>query len=494
MPKQYLLAIDQGTTGSRAILYDRSGKVTASAYQEFRQYYPKPGWVEHDALEIIRSVQRVIAQAMAKGRVSGGQIPAIGITNQRETVVLWDRKSGLPYGRAIVWQDRRTDALCRTLRKQRYEPWIRKKTGLCLDPYFSGTKVRWTLDTHPSLRRKARSGSLCFGTIDSWLLFQLSGRSVHATDFTNASRTLLFNLRRRAWDDELCRLFHVARTILPEVKPSSSFFGKTKGFSPLPDGIPIYALVGDQQSALFGQGCYKSGESKNTYGTGCFLLLNLGSRFVHSRSGLLTTLACDAGGKPVYALEGAIFIAGAAVQWLRDGLRVVRHAKETEAIAKSVHDVGDVVVVPAFTGLGAPYWRADVRGAIFGITRGTTDKMVVKATLDSIALQVKEVFDLMKQESGISIPALKVDGGASGNKYLMQMQADLLKTPILRADRGELTAWGAAKLAGLGSGFWPHLRELDKQLRYERYVPKMKDQTRRIFVGRWKAAVHRLIS
>ena len=476
------------------MLYDAGGTLKASAYQEFRQYYPRPGWVEHDPLEILNSVRAVITRTLAKSRVSSKQIHAIGITNQRETIVLWDRRSGIPIGRAVVWQDRRTDQLCRKLCKQGLETSVRQKTGLFFDPYFSGTKLRWLFDRHPSLKRKARSGSICFGTIDSWLLFHLSGKKVHATDFTNASRTLLFDLKRKKWDQKLCNLLHVPETILPEAKPSNSFFGETKKFSPLPDGIPIHALLGDQQAALYGQGCYEAGDSKNTYGTGCFLLMNSGSRFIHSRAGLITTLACDAKGNPVYALEGSIFIGGAAVQWLRDGLRIIRDAKETEQIARQTEESNGVVVVPAFTGLGAPYWRADVRGAIFGITRGTTREMIIKATLDSVAFQVREVFDLMRQESGVPIRNLKVDGGASRNHYLMQLQSDLLKTPILRNDSSESTAWGAAKLAGLASGFWPNLRHVDSKIRYKRFQPRMNAHRRQVLLARWNSAIRQLVA
>jgi len=494
MKKQYILTIDQGTTGSRALLYDSNAVLRSAAYQEFRQYYPRPGWVEHDANEIFKSVTNVIRRALEQARISSAQIVAIGITNQRETAVLWDRRSGNPLARAIVWQDRRTDSLCQELKKQGHEPSVRKKTGLLCDPYFSGTKLRWFLDHHSSLRRRAKAGTVAFGTIDSWLLYRLTGKSVHATDFTNASRTLLFNIRTKKWDRELCRLLHVPETLLPEAKPSNSFFGATKNCPPLVNGIPIYALMGDQQAALFGQGCYHPGASKNTYGTGCFMLLNTGSRFVHSRSGLLTTIACDGKGKPVYALEGAIFIAGAAIQWLRDGLKIIQKAGETESIAHRTPTSDDVVVVPAFTGLGAPYWRADVRGAIFGLTRGTTRQMIIKATLDSIAFQVQEVFNLMRQESGVRITALKVDGGASRNRYLMQFQADLLGVPVLRTSSTESTAWGAAKLAGFASGFWPDLRRIDQKTRYERFLPKMENAERQTHLKRWREALKHLIS
>ncbi len=494
MAKSFALAIDQGTTGSRAILYDADGNPKASAYREFSQYYPKPGWVEHDALEILNSVRQVITIAIAKAKISVRQIEAIGITNQRETVVLWDRNSGKPVSRAIVWQDRRTAELCHTLKKQGYETAVRNRTGLFFDPYFSGTKLRWIFDNHSAIKRKAQSGALCFGTIDSWLLYHLSGKTNHSTDFTNASRTLLFDIKRKKWDPELCKILHVPKQILPEAKPSNSLFGTTKNFPPLSDGIPIHALMGDQQAALFGQGCYQAGDSKNTYGTGCFMLLNLGSHFSCSRSGLLTTLACDKKGNPTYALEGSVFIGGAAIQWLRDGLRVIREAGETESIARRTADPGEVVVVPAFTGLGAPYWRVDVRGAIFGISRGTTREMIIKATLDSIALQVKDVFDLMRQETGVRIPALKVDGGACRNRYLMQLQADLLGVPVLRASLTESTAWGAAKLAGFASGFWSNLSKVDRKIHYEKFHPKMSRKARQMLSNRWQSAIQHLIA
>ena len=494
MSKSYILAIDQGTTGSRAILYDAQGKVTASAYQEFPQYYPSPGWVEHDANEILASVQKVIRQTLARARISSRQIQAIGITNQRETVVLWDRFTGSPCGRAIVWQDRRTSPICDRLRKQGLEGKVRRKTGLFFDPYFSGTKLTWIFDHHPTLRRKAKSGSLCFGTIDSWLLFHLTGKTVHATDFTNASRTLLFDIKQKKWDPWLCRILRIPKEVLPKAKPSYSLFGTTLNFSPLSNGIPIHSLIGDQQAALFGQGCYNAGDSKNTYGTGCFLLLNLGKRFVHSRAGLVTTLACDAKGNPVYALEGSIFIAGAAIQWLRDGLKLIRNAKETEPIARRTLDSGELVVVPAFTGLGAPYWRPDIHGAILGITRGTTREMLIKATLDSMAYQVRDVFDLMRRESGVRINTLRVDGGVSQNSYLMQLQADLLKVPVLKTDISESTAWGTAKLAGLSVGLWSNPASLDRKRQYRKFLPKMKKQKRSLLLRRWENAVQRLIS
>ena len=495
MPKQYILAIDQGTTGTRAILYDSSGEAVTSAYREFHQFFPKPGWVEHDAEEILRSVKVVIGRALRQAKISNRQIHAIGITNQRETIVLWDRLSGKPVARAIVWQDRRTADLCAKLKRTGGEPALRKKTGLFFDPYFSGTKLRWCFDHIPSLKQKARSGRLCFGTIDSWLLFHLTGKAVHATDFTNASRTLLFNIRTKTWDRALCRLFRVPTSILPLARPSNSRFGTTQNFPPLSDGIPIHSILGDQQAALFGQSCYQAGDSKNTYGTGCFMLLNLGKRFVHSRSGLITTLACNAKGEPIYALEGSIFIAGAAIQWLRDGLKMIQTAAETEAMAHQAFQTTDdhVTVIPAFTGLGAPYWRPEIRGAMFGLTRGTSREAIVKATLDAIALQVREVFDLMKRESRVRIQVLKVDGGASRNRYLMQAQADFLGLPVARSTMSELTAWGAAKLAGIASGFWPNSKRLNHKIRYEKFQPRMRSSVRRRILREWQDALRRLL-
>jgi glycerol kinase len=492
LPSQYILAIDQGTTGSRALFYDVRGEIKSQAYREFRQYYPRPGWVEHNASEILTSIQTVIRQAMRAGRISARQIAAIGVTNQRETVVVWNRQTGKPLGRAIVWQDRRTEALCQLLKKQGFETDVRRRTGLFFDPYFSGSKLRWLFEQDPRLGQMARAGKLCVGTMDSWILFHLTGRQVHATDFTNASRTLLFNIQSMSWDPRLVRLFRVPKGALPKALPSNANFGQTKNFKPLPNGIPIHAMIGDQQSALFGQGCYSRGTSKNTYGTGCFLLVNLGKRLLRSRSGVVTTVACDEKGDPAYAMEASIFIAGAAIQWLRDGLKLIKKAPETEQIARRTRELSDVVVIPAFTGLGAPHWRPDVRAAIMGITRGTTRDMITKATLDSVALQVCEVFDVIRKESKIRIPALKVDGGASQNAYLMQLQADLLGVPILQSNTTEATAWGAAKLAGLSCGFWRTPRKVDQKARYKWFRPKMRVAERNALVSRWDRAIRQL--
>ena len=494
MPQLFVLSIDQGTTGSRAILYDRLGRLKSSAYQEFKQYYPKPGWVEHDPYDILRSVKNVISEVIKKASVQPSQIQSIGVTNQRETSVLWDRLSGEAVGKSIVWQDRRTSGLCIKLKKQGLEPEFSRKTGLLLDPYFSGTKLRWFFERHQPIYKKAKTGKILFGTIDSWLLFHLTGKKVHATDLTNASRTLLFDIRKKNWSRELCDILKTPISCLPQTKASNSFFGKTLNFSPLPNGIPIHAVMGDQQAALYGQACYGIGDSKSTYGTGCFVLVNLGSKFVRSKFGLLTTLACDRNGNPVYALEGSIFIGGAAIQWLRDGLKLIKTAKETETIAQKTINQDEIVVVPAFTGLGTPYWKPDVRGAIFGITRGTTREMIIKATIDSIALQINDVIEVIVKEAGIKIPSLKVDGGASQNHYLMQLQSDLLRIPILKSDLTESTAWGVAKLAGYASGFWSNLNKLDGLVRYDQFRPQMKLARKKQIVERWKKAISQLIS
>ena len=493
MPPSFILAIDQGTTGTRALLYDREGRIRGQAYQEFRQHFPRPGWVEHDPLEIWSSTLQVIKRALAGARISSLQIEAIGITNQRETTILWDRKTGKPVSRALVWQDRRTTTFCQKLKQAGHESFFRDRTGLVLDPYFSGTKIRWLLDHTPGLKRRAERGQILFGTIDTWLLWKLTGGRVHATDATNASRTLLLNLRRVAWDREILKLLKIPSAILPEVLPSAHSFGKTAGPGPLKPGIPITALVGDQQGALYGQGCYRAGEMKNTYGTGCFLLVNEGKHYRRAPRGLLGTLACDIEGKPAYALEGAIFITGAAIQWLRDGLGIIRKASETEKIAERIKDTGGVTFVPAFAGLGSPYWEPSVRGAVLGLTRGTRREHLVRAALESIAFQTADVFEVMTRALGRKPRFLKVDGGAAANHFLMQFQADLLGVPVLRSDMKESTAWGAAKLAGLASGFWKDVRIVDRLRRYKKYVPKMKEKERREKLKAWRSAVQRLL-
>jgi glycerol kinase len=489
-----ILAIDQGTTGTRALLYDPRGRIRGNAYEEFRQYYPKPGWVEHDPHEILRSTLNVVGRALSQARVSSLKIAAIGITNQRETTLLWERRSGIPVHRAIVWQDRRTADFCGKLRREGLEPLFRNKTGLVLDPYFSGTKLRWLLDSIPGIRRRAHRGEILFGTIDTWLLWNLSGRRVHATDATNASRTLLLNLKKVAWDPEILKLLKIPSSLLPEVHPSSFRYGQTANLGPLKGGIPICSLVGDQQGALYGQGCYRAGEMKNTYGTGCFLVLNQGKLYRKPAQGLLGTLACDHEGKPVFALEGAVFIAGAAIQWLRDGLGLIRKAEETEKIAGRLKDTGGVTVIPAFTGLGAPYWDPHARGAIFGLTRGTQREHLIKATLESIAYQTADVFEAMTRGVGKRPRFLKVDGGAAANDYLMQFQADLLGVPVLRTDRTESTAWGAAKLAGIASGFWREVKKIDRLRRYRRFSPHWPGSKRLEKLAAWRSAVARLLA
>ncbi len=489
----FILAIDQGTTGTRALLYDIRGRIAGSAYQEFRQHYPRPGWVEHDALEIFRSTLKVISQALTRAWASSSQIVAIGITNQRETTVLWDKKTGRPVSRAIVWQDRRTAELCEKLKSRGFESFFRNRTGLVLDPYFSGTKIRWLLDEFAGLKRRADRGDILFGTIDTWLLWNLTGGKAHATDATNASRTLLLNLKKAAWDPEILKLLKIPRAILPEVHASAFSYGRTAAIGPLVKGIPISALVGDQQGALYGQGCYRMGEMKNTYGTGCFLVMNEGKHYRLPTEGLLGTLACDDQGKPVYALEGAVFIAGAAVQWLRDGLGLIRKAQETEKIALRLKDTGGVVVVPAFVGLGAPHWNPNVRGAIFGLTRGTRREHLIKATLDSIAYQTADVFEAMSRAIGKRPRYLKVDGGAAANNYLMQFQADLLGVPVLRSDQTESTAWGAAKLAGVASGFWKNVKKVDRFRYYRKFLPRMGPAERSKKISSWREAVDKLL-
>ena len=490
----YVLALDQGTTGSTALVLDRRGRVCGRGYAELPQHFPEPGRVEHDPERIWTSVLAATRQALAAARVPARALAAIGVTNQRETVVLWDRRTGEPLGRAIVWQDRRTAARCEALRRAGREPMIRRTTGLVCDPYFSATKLEWWLAHDARARRLAAAGRLAFGTVDSWLVWRLTGGAVHATDPTNASRTMLYGLRSRRWEPSLLRLFGVPASVLPEVRRSAGDFGVTRGVKGLPDGIRVAGVAGDQQAALFGQGCVRPGESKNTYGTGCFLLLHTGDRPVASRAGLLTTLACSADGGPAYALEGSVFVGGAAVQWLRDGLGLIRSAAETEAIARSVPDSGGVVLVPAFAGLGAPYWRADVRGALLGLTRGTTRAHIVRATLESLAFQSRDLAEAMARDAGAHLRALQVDGGAVANDWLMQQQADLLGVPVRRPKVIETTALGAGLLAGLGAGVWRSPRELATARALDRtFKPKRSAAWRRSEWARWRHAVDLLL-
>jgi glycerol kinase len=488
--KKYILAIDQGTTGSRAILFDVNGRTVASAYREFKQYFPKPGWVEHDAEEIWRSCETVIREAVRKSKINPQEILAIGITNQRETTVLWDRKTSRPVHHAIVWQCRRTSAICHALK--RHEPVIHKKTGLVLDPYFSGTKIRWLLDRVPGLRKRASSGKIAFGTIDSWLVWKLTGGKSHVTDLTNASRTLLLNIKTKKWDPKLLKIFGVPAKVLPKLQASGSIFGNTENIAGLPAGIPVAGVMGDQQAALYGQGCYEPGTSKNTYGTGCFIMMNTGKKPVYSKEGLLTTLACDFKGRPVYALEGAVFIGGAVVQWLRDGLKIIKRSAESEKAAAGLKNTDGVYVVPAFVGLGAPYWKSDARGLICGVTRGTTMPHIIRACLEAIAYQSRDVFDLMQKSFGGRIHELKVDGGACKNDLLMQFQADILGSKILRPKVIELTARGVAHLAGVTMGLWKKSHDLRKQHQVDRiFTPHMSGRERaRLYQG-WLKAVKR---
>jgi len=489
----HILAIDQGTTGSRAIVYNRLGQAVAAAYEEFPQHFPRPGWVEHDPEEIWRSVERTIRKVL--GRVSGASITAIGIANQRETTVIWDRKTGRPVHNAIVWQCRRTAGRCRELSRDKDAlALIREKTGLPVDAYFSATKVEWILN-RGALKAMARSGRLCFGTTDAWILWKLTGGRSHATDYTNASRTMLFDIDRLRWDDDLLYLFGIPDAVLPETRPSAGEFGRTVRLGRLPSGIPVAGVAGDQQAALFGQACFEPGMIKNTYGTGCFIILNTGRRRVDSRHGLITTLACGPDGKSVYALEGSVFIAGAAVQWLRDELGLLRTSGDSEAMAEAVLDNDGVYLVPAFVGLGAPYWDAEARGTIVGLTRGTTRNHLVRAALEAMAYATRDVVDIMGLESGLEIAELRVDGGAAVNNFLCRFQADILGIPVLRPRTVETTALGAAYLAGLGSGFWKSTDDLRRFWSLDRrFAPRMrKPRAERLYQG-WRAAVRKTLA
>ncbi len=491
---KYVLALDQGTTSSRAIVFDRTGQPVASAQQEFRQIFPQPGWVEHDAQDIWTSQRAVARQALQSlGGVGSGEL-AIAITNQRETTVLWDRATGEPVAHAIVWQDRRTAGRCDELRRQGKAGLIQKKTGLVIDAYFSGTKLQWLLDNVPGARQRAQRGELAFGTVDSWLIWNLTGGRVHATDPSNASRTLLFNVHTLQWDDELLRLFDIPRSVLPQVVPSSGVLGTTEP-ALFGAAYPIAGVAGDQQAATFGQGCFAPGMAKNTYGTGCFMLMNTGTASVPSRNQLLTTVGWQ--GPPgaastAYCLEGGVFMAGATIQWLRDGLQMIQSAAEVEALAALVPDTGDVYLVPAFAGLGAPDWDGYARGTLLGMTRGTTRAHIARAALEAIALQVADVFDAMARDSGIALRELRVDGGASANDLLMQMQADFLGVPVVRPRVTETTALGAAYLAGLATGLWSGAAEITAQWQVQRrFEPRLPQAARRAKLARWRQAVER---
>lgn len=491
----YILAIDEGTTGITAHIYNRKEEVVASAYSEIPQIFPHPGWVEHDAGQIWHLTEKVIHAVLQKGKIKPTAIAAIGITNQRETFLLWDKRSSKPQGHAIVWQCRRSGDYCSRLKAKGMEPWIQKKTGLRIDPYFSLTKLKLYFDQHKHLKKLAQKGEVLFGTMDSWLLWNLTGGVIHATDWTNASRTMMFNIKKLCWDNEILKEFHLPQACLPQVLPSIEIFGFTKGLNVLPDGIPISGIAGDQQAAMIGQNCFRKGEAKNTYGTGCFLLQHTGNKPVFSKKGLLTSLAASGGDGAEYVLEGSIFIAGAAVQWLRDGLNFIKHSKEAEKLALSVPDTHGVMVVPAFVGLGAPYWRSDVRGAIMGLTRGANQAHITRAVLEAIAFQTRDVFETIQHESGFHIPELRIDGGATENNFLMQFQADLLNVPLHRPKNRETTVKGAALLAGLGVGFWRNKEELVSKQKWDKsFKPqKRKHQQALELYHNWSGAVQTLI-
>lgn len=489
--EKYILSIDQGTTSSRAILFNHNGEIVHSAQKEFSQIFPKPGWVEHNGNEIWGSVLSVIAQVLSESSIKPNQIAAIGITNQRETTIVWDKVTGEPIYHAIVWQSRQTSEICEELLKQGYDSVFREKTGLLIDAYFSGTKVKWVLDHVRGARQKAEEGKLLFGTIDTWLIWKLSGGKAHVTDYSNASRTLMFNIHDLEWDEELLDILQVPKSMLPDVRPSSEVYALTNESDFFGQKVPISGAAGDQQAALFGQACFSEGMAKNTYGTGCFMLMNTGEKAVKSEQGLLTTIAWGLNGKVEYALEGSIFVAGSAIQWLRDGLRLIKEAKESEVYASKVESTDGVYVVPAFVGLGTPYWDSDVRGAVFGLTRGTSKEQFIRATLESLAYQTKDVLSAMETDSNIKLKTLRVDGGAVKNNFLMNFQGDLLNVPVERPKINETTALGAAYLAGLAVGYWKNQEEISKQWAIEQsFQPSMDEETRDNLYKGWKKAVH----
>ncbi|MBH1957943.1 MAG: glycerol kinase GlpK [Burkholderiales bacterium] len=493
----YLLALDQGTSSSRSIVFDEEGRVVALAQRELPQIYPRPGWVEHDPMEIWRGQLATARQALASAGLSAGDIRAVGITNQRETTVLWNRRTGQPLHHAIVWQDRRAESTCAQLREQGHEALIQARTGLLIDAYFSGTKLKWLLDHVPGARAQAERGELAFGTIDSWLIWQLTGGTVHATDVSNASRTMLFNVRTNQWDSELLDLLGIPASLMPEVKPSSAHYGEVRP-ELLGHAIPIGGVAGDQQSALFGQACFRAGMAKNTYGTGCFLLMHTGAQFQTSSNGLLTTSAAQTSAQTEFALEGSVFVGGAVVQWLRDGLNAIQGSAEVEALAQSVPDSGGVMMVPAFTGLGAPYWKPDARGTITGLTRGTTVAHIARAALESIAYQSAALLLAMSRDAvsadAAPVAELRVDGGASINDLLMQFQADLLGIPVIRPAVTETTALGAAWLAGLSSGVYRGTDELSSLWRAERtFLPTLGTGRAAELMAQWEHAVRQTV-
>jgi glycerol kinase len=490
----YILSLDQGTTSSRSIVFDKQGNIVSVAQKEFRQIFPQPGWVEHDAEEIWSTQFGTMAEVVAKAGITMKQIAGIGITNQRETTVVWERSTGKPVYQAIVWQDRRTAAYCDELKNAGHTHTIQQKTGLVIDAYFSATKLKWILDNISGARAKAENGELAFGTIDSWLVWKLTGGMVHVTDVSNASRTMLLNIHTCVWDEDLLKLFNIPKSILPEVKPSSRIYGTTGNI--VPDiKIPVAGIAGDQQAALFGQMCIEPGMVKNTYGTGCFMLMNTGTKAVVSKNNLLTTIAWQIDGNTHYALEGSVFIAGAVVQWLRDGLKIIRTSAEVESLAAAVKDADGVYIVPAFVGLGTPHWNQHARGSIFGLTRGSTQAHLARAALDSIAYQTYDVLKAMESDAGISIAELRVDGGATINNSLMQFQCDILNTKVIRPKITETTALGAAYLAGLAVGYWKNMDEIQKQWQADKkFSPTMNEENRKDLVKGWQRAVKAAIS
>jgi len=488
--EKYIMAIDQGTTSSRAIIFNKKGEKVSSSQKEFTQIFPQAGWVEHNANEIWNSVQSVIAGAFIESGVKPSQIEAIGITNQRETTVVWDKKTGLPIYNAIVWQSRQTAPLAEQLKSQGYVEKFHEKTGLIIDAYFSATKVRWILDHVEGAQERAEKGELLFGTIDTWLVWKLTDGAAHVTDYSNAARTMLYNIKDLKWDDEILEILNIPKVMLPEVRSNSEIYGKTAPFHFYGGEVPISGMAGDQQAALFGQLAFDPGMVKNTYGTGCFMLMNTGNKPHPSKHGLVTTIAWGYQGEITYALEGSVFVAGSAVQWLRDQLKFFKTAKESEKLALSAKEEHELIVVPAFVGLGAPYWDNDCKGAMFGITRGTSKEDMTKATLDSIAYQNRDILDAMKEDSGIAIQSLRVDGGASANDYLLQFQSDIMQCAIERPENVESTALGAAYLAGLAVGYWTNIEELKKERNSHIFIPTMKVSDVNELYERWQKAVN----
>jgi len=490
MEPDRILAIDQGTTSSRAMLFDREGRMAGMAQREFAQLFPQPGWVEHDPREILTSVYTTITELLNREQIDPRRIAGIGITNQRETTVVWDRRTGQPIHNAVVWQSRQSQALCERLKAEGHEPLIRRTTGLLVDAYFSATKIRWILDHVPGAQARAERGELLFGTIDSWLVWNLTGGAAHVTDYTNAARTLLFNIHDLRWDDTLLALLDIPRAMLPEVRGSSEIHGHTRPQFFFDRQIPIAGIAGDQQAALFGHACFEPGMAKNTYGTGCFMLMNTGDKAVSSGNGLLATIAWGIDGKVEYALEGSIFVAGSVVQWLRDGLRMFGKSSDCQAYAERVPDSGGVYLVPAFVGLGAPYWRSDVRGAMFGVTRGTSKEHFIRAAVESMAYQTRDVLAAMEADAGIRLKELRADGGAMANDFMVQFQSDLLGVPVLRPRMAETTAFGAACLAGLATGFWESREQISAQWALDRrFEPQMAEARREKLYAGWQQAV-----